>query len=314
MMKSMIVTLSGDNEFGLSRELRVRIDAFVTRHTDVGLERIDGEEAGFDRMREALQSPPFLTDKKLVVLRTPGANKEFIGRAELLFDGLPDTTEVIIVEPKPDKRSAYYRTLRSKTEFLTFETDKTNSLPDWVVAVVKEQGGAISLTDAHYLIDRVGQSQQIVSSELAKLILYDNHITRTTINLLTEATPQSTIFQLLEAAFNGNARRALELYDEQRAMNVEPPVIVSMLTWQLHILAIIKAAGGKGAEVIAEDARLKPYAVRKSRTIASGISVTRLRELMAQLLGIDRRSKKENIDSDEALRNFLLAIAYDRSA
>src|SRR3546814_19438404 len=61
-------------------------------------------------------------------------------------------------------------------------------------------------------------------------------------------TPQSTIFELLDAALSGNTRRALELYEEQRSMKVEPQQIIAMLAWQLHVLAVVKAAGERRSE------------------------------------------------------------------
>ena len=42
----------------------------------MALERLDGEEASYDRMHEAVQSLPFLAPRKLIVLRAPGANQQ----------------------------------------------------------------------------------------------------------------------------------------------------------------------------------------------------------------------------------------------
>jgi DNA polymerase III delta subunit len=139
--------------------------------------------------------------------------------------------------------------------------------------------------------------------------LYDPKITRQTIDLLTEPTPQSTIFQLLEAAFAGNSRRAMQLYAEQRALKVEPSQIVAMLAWQLHVLAIIKTAGERGVDTIANEAKLNPFVVRKSQSIARNLSLARLKKLVSELLKIDVASKRTSIDPDEALQHYLLALA-----
>ena len=105
--------------------------------------------------------------------------------------------------------------------------------------------------DARYLVERVGTNQQLLANEIEKLALYDKDISKESIDLLTEETPQSTIFELLEAAFAGNHRKVQTLYAEQRAMKVEPPQIIALLAWQLHILAIIKTAGDRTPETIA---------------------------------------------------------------
>ncbi len=160
-------------------------------------------------------------------------------------------------------------------------------------------------------MERVGASQQLLSNELEKLLLYDPRISRRTIDSLTDATPQGTIFQLLEAAFAGDRARALRLYAEQRALKVEPPQIIAMLAWQLNVLAIIKTAGERSSDTIAREAKLNPFVVQKSRNIARDISLARLKGLVSGLLKIDTRIKRTNTDPDEALRHYLLTLATE---
>ena len=178
-----------------------------------------------------------------------------------------------------------------------------------MVENAKGRGRTLSASDARYLIERAGVNQQQLSNELEKLLLYDPSITRQTIELLTDPTPQSTIFQLLEAAFAGHTKNALKLYAEQRALKVEPPQIIAMLTWQLHVLAIVKTAGSHSVEEIAKQAKLNPFVVRKSQGIARTITLAQLKQMITDLLKIDTRSKREDIDTDEALQNYLLSLA-----
>ncbi|HSW79497.1 MAG TPA: DNA polymerase III subunit delta [Candidatus Saccharimonadales bacterium] len=305
----MIVSLSGENSFSLHLELDKLVSAFVTEHTDMALERLDGEEATFEQIQEALQSLPFLASRKMVVLRTPGTNKKFVENAERLLKELPKSSDVIIYEPKFDKRSAYYKLLKKVTDFREFGELDRNGMARWLATEAKTRGGSLSQSDAANLIDRVGANQQSLSNELDKLLLYDAKISRENIELLTEASPQSTIFELLDAAFAGDSKKAMALYDEQRAMKVEPPQIVAMLAWQLHILAIIKTAGTRSPDQIASEAKLNPFVVRKSAGIARKLTLTQLKQLIADLLKIDIRLKRESLDADEALKNYLLGLS-----
>lgn len=332
----MIVTLTGENSFALGQELRRIIDGFVAQHGDMALERLDGQEVDFVRIQEALTSLPFLASKKMVVLRSPSANKKFTEEAEKLLGNVPETTDVVIVEPKLDKRLSYYKYLKKAADFREFPQLDLIGLSKWLAAEAKERGGSIGPADARYLVERVGMNQQLLSGELEKLLIHasrhpelvpgsptknngipkrvrndareDAKITRADIDELTEATPQSTIFQLLEAAFAGNTKTVLKLYAEQRAMKVEPPQIVAMLAWQLHVLAVIKTAGERTPNDIAREARLSPFVVQKSAAIARKLTLAELKKLIADLLKIDMRSKRESIDPDEALQHYLLNL------
>lgn len=305
----MITTLAGPNDFALSEDLKRLVKEFQAAHGDLAVERLDGEEADFAKLREAAVSLPFLAARKLVILRAPSANKQFVEQFEALLGEVPDTTDLILVEPKLDKRTVYYKTLKRQTEFRDFPELDDQALAGWLVAAAKRRSVSLNSADARYLVDRAGTNQQLLSSELDKLSLYDSKITRATIDLLTDQSPQSTIFQLLEAAFAGNDRQALKLYDEQRALKVEPPQIVAMLAWQLHAMAVVKTAGDRPVETIAKEAKLNPFVVRKSQTAVRHLTLASLKRLITELADLDSRSKTAGIDTDEALRYYLLSLS-----
>lgn len=305
----MIVTLTGDNSFALKKALDERVNAFVSEHGDLALQRIDGQEASIEQISEAINSLPFLASKKMVVLREPSKQKMFTEQVETILADVPESTDLLIIEPKLDKRHKYYVFLHKNTDFKVFDALDGPALARWLVESAKAQKGQLSHADASFLIDRIGSNQLMLSNELQKLLTYDPHITRQHIELLVEPTPQSTIFQLIEAAFAGKSEQALKLYDEQRALKVEPQQIIALLGWQLHILAIIKTAGERTPDAIAKEAKLNPYVVRKSLGLAQGLSLAKLRSLVENLMHIDANSKTTNQNTDEALRLFIIELA-----
>ncbi len=304
----MITTLTGENSFALKAELHQRVKDFVSKQGDMALEKLDGEEVEFERITEALQSLPFLASQKLVVLHTPGANKKFTEEFEKLLPTISETTDVIMVEPKLDKRTQYYKTLKAKTDFKEFNELDENSLARWLVDKAKRQTAELSSTDARYLISRVGTNQQMLANELKKLLTYESKISRVSIDLLTEPTPQSSIFNLLDAALAGQTKQMLKLYEQQRAQKVEPQQIIAMLTWQLHVLAVIKTAEGKSDGEIARDAKLNPYVIGKSRTIAKELTFGQLKTLVSNLVKLEQDLKSISIDADDALQAYLLGV------
>lgn len=293
----------------LQRELRRVVDGFVAEHTDMGLEKLDGEEVEYDRIREALESLPFLASKKLVVLRNPSANKQFVENFEKLLSELPEATDVLIVESKLDKRLVYYKYLKKHTEYQEYNELDEYGLSKWLVDAAKEQGGQLSQGDARYLVERTGINQQLLGNELSKLVAYDPKISRSTIELLVEANPQSTIFELLDAAFAGKTKRAMELYAQRRKLKVEPQQILAMISWQLHVLALVKAAGERDANTIAKEAKLNPFVVRKSQGVADRLTLLELKQLVANVLRLDVDLKSKSISPDDALKNLLLTIS-----
>lgn len=303
----MVTTLAGTNSFMLRAELTKIVQSFVEEHGDMALEQLDGEEAPYDRIAEAVQSLPFLASKKLAVLHIPSAQKQFIEQAEVLLSDIPEVTDIIIVEPKLDKRTGYYKWLKKNTDFKEFNELDSRGLAPWAVQYAKGRGGGLSLSDAAYLIDRIGINQERLSNEIQKLALSSGTITRKTIDTMTEPTPQSKIFDLLDAAFSGHPKKALHLYAEQRSMKVEPQEILAMIGWQLRQVALVKTAGNK--HDLVKEAKMSPYSANKAKSIASRLTLQRLKALIEGAVSIDARSKRQPIDIDEALQTYILQIS-----
>lgn len=304
----MVVTITGSNDFARKRELDVLVREFLTEHDDMAIERLDGEDTTAERMKEAISSLPFLTAKKLVILREPGKQKAWAETIADILKEVAETTDLIIVEPKLDKRLSYYKTLKKSTDFREFGELDGMELARWTVTYAKEQGAQLGTNEARLLVDRLGMSQQLLKSELDKLAAYTEKITREDIELLVDPLPQSTVFELLDAAFQGKTEHMLRLYHEQRALKVEPQAIIAMLAWQLHVLAVIKTASG-GADVIASQAKINPFVVRKSMGIASKLTLPRLKIMVCGLAELDVKLKTVSIDADEALQLYLLQLA-----
>ena len=305
----MITVLAGKNSYERSSRQQKLVDEFVAAYTDIGLQKIDGEESDYDTIREALESLPFLASKKLVVLRNPSANKQFLENYQSLLEDTPEATDVLVVETKPDKRTSYYKYLKKLPGFAVCEDLHEQQLVGWVVQEAKRQQGSITNGDARYLVGRVGTDQTMLANEIAKLISYQSEVTKQVINLLTEPTPKSSIFDLLEAAFAGNKQTTMRLYEEQRRLKVEPQQIIAMLAWQLHVLITIAAADGMSDQSIAKHAKINPFVVGKSKGLAIKLGVKNLQTLIAELLQLDELSKTTAIDTDVALRRYLLTIS-----
>jgi DNA polymerase-3 subunit delta len=304
----MKVTLTGSNFYMLKKRMDELVSSFVKEHGELALERIDADEAEPQAVLDAVQSLPFLASRKMVVVRGLGNNKAASGQIEQIIDSAGDSTDIIFYEPDPDKRTSYFKVLKSQTQLEEFNELDPRELTKWLVDEAKKQAASLSSADANYLVDRVGANQEQLANELDKLITYDPKISRQTIELLTEKTPQSKVFDLLDAAFGGNKKRALQLYEEQRAQKVEPQAIMAMMAWQLKLLALAKTAGDRTNQQIAKDAGLSPYPVMKAQNLARKIDNQKLAAMVSEAFEIDQKAKTKPIDLDQALKTYITTL------
>ena len=304
----MIVTITGNNSYAARRKLDELTAEFVKKYGDLAVEKFDGEDVDFQAVLDAVQATPFLSERKLVTVRGAAANKDLAEQIEQIISSVTESTDLIFYEPVTDKRTLFYKTLKAKTDFQEYNELDGPALAKWLVEEAKKQGAELGMADANYMVQRMGQNQQLLAVELDKLATYDKQISRQNIDLLTEPTPQSKIFDLLDAAFGDNKQNALKLYDEQRAQKVEPAAILAMLEWQLDILALCKLAGNKPPAQIASDAGISPFPVTKASSLARRISDEQLKRLVHEALEMDYLSKTKTYDLDEALKTYITLI------
>jgi DNA polymerase-3 subunit delta len=304
----MVFSLTGNNTFALRNRLNDIVEMFTKEYGELALERIDAEEVEAQVILDALQNLPFLAAKKMVVVRNLSQNKEGAEKIEQIINAAKEDTDLILYESSIDKRTAYFKTLKSKTQLEEFSELDAHGLAKWLVEEAKKRGGELKAADAGYLVDRAGTDQALISNELDKLIIYNPKISRQNIDLLTDPLPQSKVFELLDAAFSGRKSRALELYEEQRAQKVEPQKILAMIAWQLQLLALTKYADGKSTAAIARDVGMNPYPISKAANLSHKLDEEKFNSMVKFACEIDLKSKTKTYDLDEALKTYITTL------
>ncbi len=303
----MTITLVGENTYLLRKELSKIISDFEQEYGDLSIERFAGEVAIFEQIFSAITNPPFLTSRKLVVVESISLVKDINTRFEELLREPQDQIDVVLVDDKLDKRSGLYKHLKKRTDYKEFANMPANNISGWVKAEVIARGGSIDDPSARLLVEYIGTNQQKLSNEIDKLLQYNSNISVDTINLLSVKQPSTTMFQLLDALFAKDTKLMMSLYDDQRKQQVEPLTILSMVLWQLHILAVVKTAPkGKSSEQIAKDAGIHSFVVQKSVNIARKMSLSQLKKFISDVVDLEVKLKTQTVDADDAVKHLLL--------
>lgn len=304
----MIITLTGDNRHDLRTTLQDIVRAYEADKGSLAVERFDAEEADLEHILHAVEATSLFSPEKLVVIENYEANKALIEQTEQLLAAVPETVTLVIVIHKLDKRASYGKLLKKETDFRELKILSLPETTQWLINQASTRGGTLSRSVAQYLIDTVGADQSRLANELDKLILFSPNISKETIDSLCERQATSTVFELLDAGFRGQQQKAIKLYEEQRRLQVEPLAIIGMIGWQLHILALVKAAGSTPAATIAKDAGVHPFVVQKSAALAKEMPRSKLRELVHHAVELEVTIKSRNLNADDAVKHFLLSL------
>src|SRR5579872_5856109 len=99
----MITVLTGDNAYLINEKVDQLISQFTSKHDKLGVERINLEDVDFAEFKQSLLGYSLFSSSRLVILDRPSVNKEFTESMAEIIESVPETTDLIILEPDIDK-------------------------------------------------------------------------------------------------------------------------------------------------------------------------------------------------------------------
>lgn len=303
----MIYFIYGSNSFLCLEKKNHLINEHITKYDQFSVSQFDGTTDSADSVVQSLLAIPFLSEKQLVVVRDVFANKNLLQKLEEHIKHIPDSTDIIFYETKPDKRLTFYKVLKKDAIIFEYETLGIDELVKWVVNYAKELQGEITPQTAKYLIERSTQDQLSLSNEIKKLISYDGNISKDSVDLLTEQSYNNTVFDLLSAIFSQKKEQSLLLFHQLKDKNVESFEILSMIIWQVHIYLIVVANRDLTHKEIVLATKINPFVLQKSADAVRRVNIETIKKWIIILRDIDMASKTKAYNLDAAIEYFILS-------
>ena len=299
----------GENALARDAAYRSYIDSFVKEHGQMALDVFDTDTLALNDCIDAVTTVPFLSAKRCVVLRQVSQNKDLASNIEKIVERIADSTELVIVEGILDSRLNYTKFIKKHANDLQqFDVLDGHALAQWVIVTAKQQGATLSRADAQLLIDRVGPNQLLVANELQKLLLVNPVITKELILSFVPASPQSSVFAMLDMVIQGNVAEVSRLYQEQRDQGVEPQAIMGMIAWQLYILSVVAAHKEENPDAIVKKAKISPFVVRKNLSLAKKLSKKQIIALLDVAISADYSIKTYKVKPEGGVLVLLLEL------
>lgn len=308
----MIELIFGTNAYAVANEVKKRVAEFKEVH-NVEPQRIDATEAEWSDVFQAMSGVSlFGNEESLIILSSIEQNVALGNKLVESFELIPSSTHLVCVASKVDKRGTFYKAMKREGLVVECSEQTGSQLVSWVQRFAKEQGGSIAAADARKLVAKVGEHQQLLASEIDKLITYNPKIDATAIERLIEPSVQDTIFELLDTITSGDSKAALAIYDRLRSARMQPIYITTMIAWQLHAVLAVVLAGNRSEREIASQLKLSPFVVQKAMRLRSSLSRREAREMIRLAAEADVRLKSMSIDQDALLRTLIAQLSSIR--
>jgi DNA polymerase-3 subunit delta len=217
---------------------------------------LEGGETTGQEIRSQASTIPFLTPKRVVVVRNANDLRTDAQNALAPHVGsLPETTCLILdvrsAKTEHGLSTALAKAVREAGAVYEYaQADlRSDDLPNRVQQLAAQQGKSISKSSCHFLLQRTGTELGLIQSEIAKLAAYvepAKAITNADIDAMTPKSVEESVFQLTDAVTEGKLSAALEILDELLTQGEAPEMILTMLLRQFQLLRQAKFLLGQG--------------------------------------------------------------------
>ena len=288
-----VYILSGSDDFLRNYAVRLIKEKCVSL-PEINFLSADGENMtaeSFEAVYTSLKTFPFLSDKRMVVL------KEYYPTAdELRKNGLlsylkdPVETTVLVINNRKESRSF------EKAEGAT-RVDCNPEMPlciSWIFGEAKKSGLKISAAVAEKIAEYCLLDFTKINGETQKLIDYcagDGEITLSAVNEIVHKDGEYRIYEMVESISAGKTEEAYGILADLIAKNEsEQKLFISIYSHfrrMLHV-AVSDAKNSELAEVLG----VKEYSVKMTRQQAKKFSAGRIKRICDKFSEYDEKFKK----------------------
>ena len=281
--------------------------------------RLNGPDLDPKALAQAVDAPPFLTERSFVEIRDADLNR--LSAPEDCIKALsdiPETCTVVFVQSaqfEPDGRLKFVKTLRTLAHELKFTQQSQGMLTDWIARRFAAAGKRIELDAAQRLIFVSGDLMSRLIPEIEKIAAYapGDVVTQADVDAVADHIPEAVVFEMTELIARKKVNSALAVLSELLAdRNNEPIMMLAVLGGQMRKLYAARLALEKnlGVKYVMEVSAIKyDYIASRLLSAARGFTLPQLREAVALCAETDYRMKSGGGDARELLKEAVLRIA-----
>ena len=213
-------------------------------------------ERNFDwsELLASSQSLSLFAERRIIELKMPSPRPGKDGGAvlaQLVADPAPDTL-LLVVTGRPERdtwSTAWFKAFEKSGVVVQSWPVEIGQLPQWIVARAGRHGLAIEPDAAQLLAERVEGNLLAAHQEIEKLALLHAGGTVCADDVLAAVANSARydVYQLGEAALDGDAARSLRILEGLRAEGAEPALVLWALCRELRALAEARRNPGAAA-------------------------------------------------------------------
>lgn len=290
-----------------------------------GINYIQVDETNLEQLISDIETPAFGYEKKLIIVRNTELFKREVKKkgakfvetrdriAEYIknnFETIQEAVVLVFIEQSVDKAKMLTAVESVNSVICNFERQKPAQLIARIRAICNAYKVNADENSLKYLIESCGTDLQNLINEIRKQIEYvgeNGTVTKETIDLLCVKQIESVIFDLTDNLGKKEIKKSLEVLNN--LLYAKEPIQKILITLYNHFkkLYITKLAKNQNRNLL-EVLNLKTnqtFLTTKYKMQSEYFKQEELREILQQLIELDRKSKSGLIDINIGLETII---------
>jgi DNA polymerase-3 subunit delta len=260
------VYIFAGEELFLKRQVEemLKIRLFSKSSSEFNQDVFYGEEAGLDKVLDTLRTQPFLSDKRLVILKNA---EKFSQHEKKLIEFLKNKNNnknIFVLDTEKKLTDKFIKKIAAYARCVLFSQLEGADLTKWALEYAKKKGKNISSDAVALIIEKVGNDLESIINAVNKLCLYaagKNKLTEADVDALITKTREDTRFMFLNALMSKQTQKALTMASELSRNGKHATDLIGLINWQFKRLDKLKTLERQGysKDAVTKELKLTPY-------------------------------------------------------
>ncbi|HDM76527.1 MAG TPA: DNA polymerase III subunit delta [Deltaproteobacteria bacterium] len=282
--------------------------------SSINVRQLDAEEVEPDDVIEEACTPPFFSDRRLLIVKnvdkwSQAAQKKLLP----VLKNPPSFTVLVLIGESPAKLQTISTLLRKKNGLISGEAPRDRDLIGWIRKRAQAKGKNISGPAAAHLLELVGKDLRELSNALDKLIAYTDKTRNIEVKDVLDALDDirtRSIFELTDAFGNRMLVTAIKSVRRLLETGESPLRIISMLDRQLRNIwqARVATQQGKSISDLAEIFSTPQWIAKKFATQSKNYTINEIKRAFELLYEADKLIKTTMVPSEDILELLIIKI------
>lgn len=285
----------GDDKYIKESELKkIREKIFLTPEEELNYSVYSHEE--IDEIMNSLETVPFLSEKRLVVLKDAEGITEKAMSTILSYLERPFKTSILVLlsDSSLRKKKSYTKISKLVKE-IKADKPAPATVKSWIKSFFKKEKIGISDEAADLLVELKGEDTVGIKTELDKLLSFSggNRIEGEHVAELVGRSVTETVFKLVDAINAKDAKWTFEILNDLYEQKKQPQEIIGYLSWYMRMIQkiVLLELRKKSQNTISRELGYSPgYANRLIRQ-SKGYTPGKIRKWVQSLFNADRDIK-----------------------